>query len=104
MACGDFDTYAAFWKARQYMDAVICPYQDQLTMSLFALMVFGAIGSAFYARDNAIGIPLVLGYIFAGIFIAQAPPIFAQAAVVVIMLGLTIGGYLLVRRTGARVA
>ena len=99
MACGDYATYAEFIREGQMFDALYCPFGDQLGGTLFALMVFGAIGMSLYIYSGSVVLPLVLFLIVGSVIIVQLPSAAVQLVGIVILLGITGIGYLMVQRT-----
>lgn len=98
MACGDYATYNDFLRNGQFMDAIICPYADQMGMMVFAMLVYGAISLSLYIYTGSIIIPLVLAILIGGIVLIELPAIAVNLAVLVAVVALAVGVYLLYRR------
>lgn len=103
MACSD---YAADWPMAgiealtngNFMDGVLCPFQMQLGGLVIGLLVFGVLAVALTVRTGTVVTPLVV-FIFVGsIIVTQLPSFAITFAVIVLMLGIPMGGYLLVRQ------
>jgi hypothetical protein len=99
MACGDYATYLEYWLAGQFQDAVICPYQETMTMPVFALFVFGGIGISLYIYADGVSLPLALLVILGGLVVPQLPGPAVQLIAVAALLAIMIAGYLLQSRT-----
>lgn len=98
MACTDYTAYGDFLINGQFLDAIICPYQEQMGFMVFALMVYVAIGGALYIYTESIVIPLAISIFGGAVVITNLPSVAVQTAVIVTVLVIAIGVYLLVRR------
>lgn len=103
MACSDYDE---FWEAladfslsngQALLDAVICPYDAQVGMLVFATVVFGTVALALIAlpgsRSGKLGLVLVLAMVIGPIYVSHVPAQFTQIAVFVIVVGITVAFY-----------
>jgi hypothetical protein len=98
MACGDYDTYVAFIRNEQFFDAVYCVFGDSVGVLLFPLVVWGALGSALYIYSGSLIMPLVLTIILGGVVVVQLPAGPVQFVAAVVLFGIALAGYALVRR------
>lgn len=98
MACSDFSSYTEFIRNGQFMDAIICPYADQMGMMVFAMLVYGAISTSLYIYTGSIIIPLVLAILIGAIVMIELPAIAANIAVLAAVVVIAVGVYLLYRR------
>jgi hypothetical protein len=98
MACSDYDTYLEFMQNEQFFEAVYCVFGDSVGVLLFPLLVWGAMGSAMYIFSGSLIMPLVLTIILGGVLVVQLPAGPVQFVAAVVLFGIALGGYALVRR------
>ena len=98
MACSDYDTYLEFMQNEQFFEAVYCVFGDSVGVLLFPLLVWGAMGSALYIFSGSLIMPLVLTIILGGVVVVQLPAGPIQFVAAVVLFGIALGGYALVRR------
>ena len=98
MACSDYDTYLEFMQNEQFFEAVYCVFGDSVGVLLFPLLVWGAMGSALYIFSGSLIMPLVLTIILGGVLVVQLPAGPVQFVAAVVLFGIALGGYALVRR------
>lgn len=98
MACTDYTSYGDFLVNGQFMDAIICPFSDQLGFLVFSMMVYVAIAASLYIYTGGVTVPLIVSILVGAIVIVNLPSIAVKLAVIVALLVVTIGVYLLVRR------
>ena len=98
MACSDYDTYLEFMQNEQFFEAVYCVFGDSVGVLLFPLLVWGAMGSALYIFSGSLIMPLVLTIILGGVLVIQLPAGPVQFVAAVVLFGIALGGYALVRR------
>lgn len=98
MACSDYDTYIAFFQNEQFFEAVYCVFGDSVGVLLFPLLVWGAMGTALYIFSGSLIMPLVLTIILGGVLVVQLPAGPIQFVAAVVLFGIALGGYALVRR------
>lgn len=98
MACGDYSNYYEFLANGQFIDAALCPLADPMGETLLLGIVFGAlaIGFAIFARSAK---PIVILAIFGStLIISRLPASAQQFAGIVILLMITLSGYVIWRR------
>jgi hypothetical protein len=98
MACSDYETYLEFFQNEQFFDAVYCVYGDSVGVLLFPLLVWGAMGTALYIFSGSLVMPLVLSIILGGVLVVQLPAGPIQFTAAIVLFGIALGGYALVRR------
>jgi len=98
MACSDYDTYLEFMQNEQFFEAVYCVFGDSVGVLLFPLLVWGAMGLALYIFSGSLIMPLVLTIILGGVLVVQLPAGPVQFVAAVVLFGIALGGYALVRR------
>jgi hypothetical protein len=98
MACSDYDAYFQFLKNEQFFDAVYCVFADSVGVLLFPLLVWGSMGTALYIFSGSLIMPLVLTIILGGVVVVQLPAGPIQFVAAVVLFGIALGGYALVRR------
>lgn len=98
MACTDYTSYGDFLIEGQFLDAIICPYQEQMGFLVFAMMVYLAIAASLYIYTGGITIPLVVSILVGAVVVVNLPSVAVQFAVIVAVLIISVGVYLLVRR------
>jgi len=84
----------------KFFDAVVCPHTEVMGLLVFALLVYGAVGTSLYIYSGSAVLPLVLTIILGGVVITQLPGIAVQFAGAVALLLLAAGGYYLVTSRG----
>lgn len=98
MPCGDFPLYRQFWYEGQFLDAVYCPFADQLGVVVVGLMVFGALGIGMYISSGTPTVPITVAIILAAVVFVQLPAGAVQFAGIAIVFALGVIGYLIVQR------
>lgn len=91
MACTDYNSYIEMWSNWAFRDAILCTYGDTFgSLLLPALLVVGAINFGYYAKQESVGMPLVVTLLTGGFFLSQSDPILIQMVrvVAVIIFGL----------------
>lgn len=90
MSCSDWAEYADAWAANAFRDAILCPYQDNLSGPLFTLMIWGTITTALYIRTGSVLPPLVLTVVVGGSVMSfmAAPFVGILTAVLLLITGL----------------
>lgn len=74
--------------------ALISPFTDTLGIPLFALIVFGSIGTSYYAVSGRVIMPVIMMILVGGVTLEYAPPSQARFGIIVLILGLASIGYL----------
>lgn len=101
MACTDWDgVYLDALKDGAFQDAILCPYQDNMGGVVFALFVYGAIGTAIYVRTDSIIIPFVLVLLTGGIVMTEVASIAVGLVITMLLFVVGIGPILLLKRMG----
>lgn len=100
MACGDYGPELSSLTSAlvdgKFFDAITCAFANEMGGALFALMVFGALGMSLYIYSGSVIVPVVLAIIMGSAILVTLPSSAAQLAGIVILLTVTVGGYLMV--------
>lgn len=81
-----------------FFEAVISPFVDTMGVSVFALLVFGAIGLAYYQVQRSFIIPVICLILVGGVTIGRAPQSAGNAIVALFIVATTALGYIIFQR------
>lgn len=99
MPCGDYgselsDLTTALVDGK-FFDAITCAYANEMGGALFALMVFGALAISLNTYSGSVIVPVVLVIIMGSVILVTLPSSAVQLAGIVILLTVTVGGYMM---------
>lgn len=108
MACSDYDEP---WEAianltqaggQAAIDAVNCPYDQQVGMAIYATVVFSVIGLGIVAHNGSrmgkVSMLLVLGIIAAPVYMSLIPAVAVNIVVFVVVITMAVAFYVLFLR------
>jgi len=88
--------------ANNFFETIISPFAETLGIPIFALMVFGGIGLAFFQVQQSIIIPLVTLVLVGGATLSRAPQSAANAVIALATVAVASVGYILYTRARER--
>lgn len=97
-ACGDYDSYVDMWEAYAFRDAVACPFVDSVGALFAGLIIFGAINTTLYVKQESPVLPIVSTLLTGGATLPMVSSIADGLIVVVLLLAVGIGPVLVIRR------
>lgn len=84
----------------RFFDAMVCPHSEILTLVVFGLLVYGAVGGSIYLYTGNAVLPLVLTLILGSVVVVNLPGPALQVLGVFALLLIAAGGYFLVVSRG----
>lgn len=103
MACGAYPNepirYFLEWR---FVDGAVCYYGDQIGVTVFMLIFFGATFIGLYQTSGSVMLPVTVLIVLAPIMMLLLPAIGVQFVAVVLVLMMGIGGFWLYLRAGQR--
>lgn len=102
MACGAYpnDPLQYFLEFR-FLDGAVCYYGDEIGVTVFMLIFFGATFVSLYQASGSVMLPVVVLIVLAPLVMVLLPAIGTQFVAVIMLLIMAIGGFWLYQRAGA---
>jgi len=94
MACGKYPEHPIeYWVNFDFIDGVICPYGDQIGVSLTMLVFFGVTFLTLYQATDSILVPVAVLVVLAPLVIGLLPAVGVQFGVIILAFGLAVVGF-----------
>lgn len=101
MACGDYPNDPLQYLLEfRFMDSIVCYYGDQLGVTVFMLLFFSATFLGLYQASDSVMLPVVVLIVLAPLVGVLLPAIGIQFIVAVLILMLSIAGFILYQASG----
>lgn len=102
MACGDFPQHPIeYFYNWRFMDGAVCYYGDQLGVTVFMLVFFGATFLGLFKASGSVMLPVIVLIVLAPLVMVLLPAIGVQFVVVILVLMLAISGMWLASQSGS---
>jgi len=85
-----------------FFEAILFPFTSTLGEPLLALLIFGAIGLAYYQVQKSVIIPLIMVILIGSVTLSRAPSSAGNAIVAMVTLALASIGYIIYTRARER--
>jgi len=94
MPCGAYpDHPIKYWLEWRFVDGAVCPFGDQIGVSVTMLLFFGVTFLTLYQSTDSVLVPVAVLIVLAPLVMTLLPAVGFQFGVIILVLGLAVVGF-----------